>query len=51
MPIADLIHDAADIARDWAGQMPDPLGNHLATARYRKRILEIGLKRSLQNLH
>lgn len=51
MPLADVIHDAADIARDWAGRMPDPLSNHLATARYRRRILEIGLKRSLQNLH
>lgn len=50
MTLGDAIHNAADIARDWVGRMPDPLSNHLASARYRKRILEIGLKRSLQKL-
>ena len=48
--LSDVVRDAADIARDWAGGMPDPLSNHLASARYRKRILEIGLKRALQNI-
>ncbi len=49
--LANVVDNAAEIARDWAGRMPDPLSNHLASARYRKRILEIGLKRSLQNLN
>ncbi|MGV3635457.1 MAG: FAD binding domain-containing protein [Pseudorhodoplanes sp.] len=50
MPLADVARNAADIARDWAGKLPEPLPNHLASARYRKRILEIGLKRALQSL-
>jgi carbon-monoxide dehydrogenase medium subunit len=50
MPVTEVARNAADIARDWAGRIPDPLSNHLASARYRKRILEIALKRALQNV-
>lgn len=48
--VVDVARNAADVARDWAGRLPDPLSNHLASARYRRRILEIGLKRALQSL-
>ena len=48
--LADVAHNAADIARDWAGGLPEAISNHLASARYRRRILEIGLRRSLENL-
>jgi carbon-monoxide dehydrogenase medium subunit len=49
-PVAEVARNGADIARDWAGRLPDPLSNHLASARYRKRVLEIALKRALQNV-
>lgn len=45
---SQLRSDAAAVAADWVGSLPEPLTNHLATGRYRRKILEIQLRRALE---
>lgn len=48
MPLSKLALQAGALSREWAGSLPEPLTNHLASAHYRRRILEILLRRALE---
>ena len=39
---------AAEIAAEWASRLPVPITNHLASSRYRRKVLEIQLRRALE---
>jgi carbon-monoxide dehydrogenase medium subunit len=48
MPVAALLSEARALAADWASALPEPVTNHLASNRYRRRILEVQLRRALE---
>jgi carbon-monoxide dehydrogenase medium subunit len=47
-PLAALARRAAMLARTWVAALPEPMTNHLASGGYRRRIIEIHLRRALE---
>jgi carbon-monoxide dehydrogenase medium subunit len=47
LPLAALSGDAGTLARAWAAAIPEPITNHLASGGYRRRIIEVHLRRAL----
>lgn len=46
----DLAAAAEEIAAAWCGDLPPPIADHLASSAYRRRIVEVRLRRGLQAL-
>ena len=46
--VSQLRAEAAAVAGEWVSRLPQPMTNHLATGRYRRKILEIQLRRALE---
>ena len=49
-PLASLGTDAGDLARAFAGSVPDPFSDGLASGSYRRRMIEILTRRLLVKL-
>ena len=47
-PLTSLPQQARAIARDWTAALPEPITNHLASGNYRRRIIEVHLRRALE---
>ena len=47
-PLASLSRRAPMLARTWVSALPEPMSNHLASGSYRRRIIEIHLRRALE---
>jgi carbon-monoxide dehydrogenase medium subunit len=47
LPSAALVHEAAYIAAQVAAGLPEPLRDHNATSAYRRRMIEVLLRRNL----
>ena len=47
-PIATLSGRAGMLARAWAAALPEPTTDHLASGGYRRRIIEVHLRRALE---
>jgi aerobic carbon-monoxide dehydrogenase medium subunit len=47
-PLPSLVREAARIAGEWVSDLPDPIGDHLASSAYRRRIIEVHLRRALE---
>jgi carbon-monoxide dehydrogenase medium subunit len=45
---AALARRAPMLARTWVSALPEPMSNHLASGGYRRRIIEIHLRRALE---
>jgi carbon-monoxide dehydrogenase medium subunit len=47
LPPREMVESAAILARDLAASLPEPVTNHHASARYRRRMTELLLRRNL----
>jgi aerobic carbon-monoxide dehydrogenase medium subunit len=47
LPPADLAHHAAPLAQVVAAELPEPLGDHHGSSGYRRRMIEVLLRRNL----
>jgi aerobic carbon-monoxide dehydrogenase medium subunit len=47
-PLTSLPQQARAVARDWTAALPEPITNHLASGNYRRRIIEVHLRRALE---
>jgi carbon-monoxide dehydrogenase medium subunit len=47
-PLSALARRAPMLARTWVAALPEPMTNHLASGGYRRRIIEIHLRRALE---
>jgi carbon-monoxide dehydrogenase medium subunit len=50
LPPREMVESAAILARDLAASLPEPVTNHHASARYRRRMTELLLRRNLATL-
>jgi len=48
VPLTSLPQQARVVARDWTAALPEPITNHLASGNYRRRIIEVHLRRALE---
>jgi CO/xanthine dehydrogenase FAD-binding subunit len=47
-PLAGIFQTAGAVARDWTAALPEPVSDHLASGKYRRRIIEVQLRRALE---